>query len=187
MRISFIGAACSALAAYAILTACSGDPLNYEQAMSLLKDRNSEPVKITFSATPRISPASDARITRAYDRLMEEHVLACENTPALGMVCQPGPAGEELTPAGSADLALVAGRWTPAVITHIARTGRSSASADIRMAFEPTSLFREFENELELIQNSVGTRLELGDRKDGKMARATFQRYEDGWRLESLE
>jgi hypothetical protein len=187
MRLQFMGGTCCALAAYAILTGCSGDPLNYDEAMTLLKDRNSEPVKITFSATPRITPAGDARIASAYQRLIEGHVIACDDTAALGMVCQPGPAGEELTQAGSTDLALVAGRWTPAVITHIARNGRSSATADIRMSFEPTSLFREFESELELIQNSVGTRLNLGDRKDGKMARATFQRYEDGWRLESLE
>src|SRR5438128_9938195 len=73
----------------------SGEPIDYETAMTLVKDRNTEPVKLTFSA----SLPTDARpnVADAYNQLISAHVLACTTTAAMGKICQPGPAGDALT------------------------------------------------------------------------------------------
>ena len=85
------------------------------------------------------------------------------------------------------ELSLVAGRWVPASIVAIRRTGPNTAIADVRMSFEPSQVFQEFETAFEQIQ-SPGLALMLGGiRKQGKLAHVTFQRYADGWHVESVE
>ena len=54
------------------------------------------------------------------------------------------------------------------------------------MSFEPSQLYREFEFAFNDIQHPSAA-LALADSKQSKMMRATFQRYDDGWHLESLE
>ena len=172
-----------ALAAIATLSSgCHvGDPINYETAMSLVKDRNPEPVKLTFSASP--PPNADSKIIDAYNRLVDAHVLTCTVT-AMGKICQPGPAGEALTQVGSAELALVAGRWVPAAITSIS-PGGSSATAEVRLRFESSPTYRDFESAFDAIQLWAG-KSAIETNKEGKMVHAVFQRYEDGWHLDSL-
>src|SRR5260370_41824582 len=97
---------CSFAAAAAILSGCRGaDALDAETAMALLKERNMEPVKFTFSSAPPQAPG-DMRIAQAYDRLIDAHVISCTPTQALGKICQPGPAGEALSLVGATELAL---------------------------------------------------------------------------------
>jgi hypothetical protein len=55
------------------------------------------------------------------------------------------------------------------------------------MSFEPSQIFQDFETEFEQIQGQ-GRKLALeGGREQGKMVRVTFQRYGDGWHVESVE
>src|SRR5690349_11799269 len=110
------------------LIGCGGEPLDYETALNLMRERTSEPVKTSFSATPH-AENQDFEVSRAYARLEDAHVLVCKSNSAVGRICEPGPAGDGLTQNGVTDITLVAGRWVPASIVAMQRTGRSSASA----------------------------------------------------------
>ena len=167
------------------LSSCGGDPLDYETAMNLLRERATDPVRTTFSALPRFD-TQDHRLTLAYQRLQDAHVIQCKNTEVVGMFCEPGPAGDAISQADMSSLTLVAGRWVPSTIIGIRRTGRGSAEADVRMQFEPSELFREFEDALDQMQGP-GAMVALGTRKQGKMVRVKYQRYDDGWHVESIE
>jgi hypothetical protein len=166
------------------LTACGGAVLDYETAINLLRERAADPVRTSISASPRFEN-QDPKVVRAYQRLMDAHVILCSST-SVGAICEPGPAGDTITQNGVTDLSVVAGRWVPASIVAIQRTGRNSASADVRMSFEPSSLFQEFEDAFDSIE-SPGSLLAAATRKQGKMVHVTFERYDDGWHVENIE
>ena len=54
------------------------------------------------------------------------------------------------------------------------------------MTFEPTSLYQEFEEAFEAIQAPVSV-VETTTRKQGKVVKVNFQRYDDGWHIESID
>ena len=166
-----------------LLSGCGSDPLDYDTAMGLLKDKNTEPVKLTFSAS--IPRGNDIRLSEAYGQLIDAHVLACTENPAMGEICRPGPSGDAISQAGSADLTFAAGRWVPAAILRINRSGGGSALAEVRMTFEPTPMYRDFQAAFDQIQTLTGR--EVVTKGDGKVMRASFQRYEDGWHLDSID
>ena len=166
------------------LIGCGGATLDYETALNLLRDRAADPVRTSISASPRFDN-QDPKVVRAYQRLIDAHVIQCTKT-GVGALCEPGPAGETMTQNGVSDLSLVAGRWVPAAIVSISRTGGNSASADVRMTFEPSTLFQEFEDAFDSI-GSPGEMLNAAARKQGKMVHVAFQRYDDGWHLENIE
>lgn len=145
-----------------------------------------EPVKITISASPRFSD-SDPKIKQCYDQLVEGHVLTCQANGTFGMLCQPGPAGEGIYPEGPTDLSVNAGRWAPAVITKINRAGRGSVTAELRLMFEPSPLYREYQEVFDVLQNSSGSRLSLVEQKEGRTAHASFVHAEDGWHVETMQ
>ncbi len=163
---------------------CGGATLDYETAVNLLRERAADPVRTSISASPRFEN-QEPKVVRAYQRLIEAHVIQCTTT-GVGALCEPGPAGETMTQNGVTDLSVVAGRWVPAAIVSIQRTGRNSASADVRMTFEPSSLFQEFEDAFDSIE-SPGSMLNAATRKQGKMVHVAFQRYDDGWHVENIE
>jgi hypothetical protein len=166
------------------LIGCGGSTLDYETAINLLRERAAEAVRTSISASPRFEN-QDPKVVQAYQRLIDAHVIQCTTT-GVGALCEPGPAGETMTQNGVADLSLVAGRWVPSAIVAIRRTGRNSASADVRMTFEPSSLFQEFEGAFDSIQ-SPGATLTSAARKQGKMVHVAFERYDDGWHVENIE
>jgi hypothetical protein len=47
---------------------------------------------------------------------------------------------------------LVAGRWVPASIVAIRGTGRNTTVANVRMSFEPSQIFQDFENALDVLR-----------------------------------
>jgi hypothetical protein len=167
------------------LTACGGAALDYETAINLLRERAADPVRTSISASPRFDGQVDPKVARAYQRLIDAHVIQCKST-SVGSVCEPGPAGEMLTQNGVSDLSVVAGRWVPASIVAIQRTGTNSASADVRMTFEANTLFQEFEDAFDSIE-APGSMLAAATRKQGKMVHVSFERYDDGWHVENIE
>jgi hypothetical protein len=175
-----------ALSLAACLIGCAGDPLDYETAINLLRERTTDPVRISFSASPHFEN-QDAGVSKAYQRLMDDHVIDCKKNQGTGTICEPGPAGDALTQDGVSELALVAGRWVPASILAIRRTGRNTAVADVRMSFEPSQIFQDFETAFETIQAAGQTLTLNAVRQQGKMVQVTFQRYADGWHVESVE
>jgi hypothetical protein len=55
------------------------------------------------------------------------------------------------------------------------------------MSFEPSRIFQDFENAFDQIQ-AAGQTLSLNSvKQQGKMVQVTFQRYADGWHVESVE
>ncbi len=183
MRAKAFGGLVVLLLATVCLSGCTGDPLPYETAMNLLRERSTDPIRASFSASPRFD-AEDQAMSQAYRRLIDSHVIQCNTSAAVGTICVPGPAGDALTQNGVADLSFAAGRWVPSAIVSLRRNGPASAQADVRMIFEPSDLFREFEGAFDVIRVPSTT---LSARKEGKMARVVFQRYEDGWHVESVE
>lgn len=166
------------------LAACGGPVLDYETAVNLMRERAADPVRTSISASPRFE-SQDPKISRAYQRLIDAHVIQCQSS-AVGAICEPGPAGDTITQNGVTDLSVVAGRWVPASIVAIQRTGPDSASADMRMTFEPSTLFQEFEDAFDSIE-SPGSALAATTRKQGKMVHVTFERYGDGWHVQNVE
>ena len=160
----------------------SGPPLDYQTAMELLRDHSLEPVKVTFSASRPNGP-QDVRITRAFQDLIEAHILVCPSNGSTGAICSPGPAADTVESAGPAELSVVAGRWAPSAITAIQVTGRGTATAEARMQFEPSDVYQGLQAAFDALQTpeSVAT---VGDRKQGKLVHASFRRYDDGWHLE---
>lgn len=167
------------------LTGCGGDPLDYDTAMNLLRERTNDPIRTSFGASPR-TENEDPKVSEAYKKLVDGHVLLCKTNSSVGTLCEPGPAGDVLTQQGVSDLSFVAGRWAPATILSMKRTGRSTTTAEVRMNFEPSPLFQEYEDIFDLIQ-SPGPAMALSTRKQGKIAHVTFQREEDGWHVEAVE
>jgi len=166
------------------LSGCGGDPLDYETAMNLMRDRK-DPVRTTFSATIPLQ-STDAQLIWAYQKLVYGHVIECKTTTAVGTLCEPGPAGDALTQNGLTELSLVAGRWVPSAVLSIQRTGRNSASGDVRMSFEASPLFREFQDAFDRISSPEFV-LTLSSRQLGKVVHVSFQRYDDGWHVENVE
>jgi hypothetical protein len=175
-----------ALSLAVCLIGCGGEPLDYETAMNLLRERTNDPVRTSFSASPHFEN-QDPAVSEAYQRLIDEHVIQCKRNTGTGTICEPGAAGDALTQDGVSELSLVAGRWVPASILAIRRTGRNAAVADVRMSFQPSQIFQDFESAFDEIQ-SAGQKLALNaEKQQGKTVQVTFQRYADGWHVESVE
>jgi hypothetical protein len=186
MRLPTSLSICALATVAAMVSGCrGGDPLDADTAMALLRERNMEAVKFTFNTTPP-RPTDDARVVQAYARLIDAHVIECTATEALGKICQPGPAGEALSLVGTTELQLNAGRWVPSTITNISRSGGGNAVAEVHMSFEPSPLYRDFENSFDDIQ-SLGGKPGVENARNGKTVHATYQRSEDGWHLASVD
>jgi hypothetical protein len=168
-----------------VLTGCTGDPLDYETALNLLRERTMDPLKSSFSASPQFDLEPPA-VSEAYQRLIDGHVIVCNKKLEVGTFCEPGPAGDALAQEGVSQLSLVTGRWVPSTILAIRRTGRNSATAEVRMSFEPSQIFQDFGDAFDAIQG-LGRSLTLANaRQQGKTIQATFERDADGWHVESL-
>ena len=162
-----------------LLVGCGGgDPLDSETALALIRDRNTDPVQAKFSAIP-------LGMVPAYEHLIAAHVIDC-HTSSLGTICEPGVSGAGITQSGSNELMLSAGHWVPAAILAISRTGPNRAAAEVRLTFEASPLYSEFQSDFDQIQ-TIDAAQALGNKKEGWNAHAVFNRYDDGWHLESIQ
>src|SRR5258707_13072257 len=87
------------------LSSCGGDPLDYETAMNLLRERATDPVRTSFSASPHFE-TQDPKVNEAYRRLQDAHVIQCKTSAGVGAICEPGPAGDAIAQSGVCDLLL---------------------------------------------------------------------------------
>jgi len=174
------------LALALVLTGCGGDPLDYQTALDLLRERTTDPLRISFSASPQLD-AQQGEVKEAYQRLIDDHVIQCKTSRDVGTLCEPGPAGDALTQDGVSELSFVAGRWVPDSVVSIRRTGRDSAVAEVRMTFQSSALFQDYEAVFNQIQSANRTMEFDASRKQGKLVHVTFQRYAEGWHVESVE
>jgi|HubBroStandDraft_6_1064221.scaffolds.fasta_scaffold267164_2 hypothetical protein len=169
----------------AILAGCDrGEPLSQPAAMLLLRDGNTGTILLRFNASPP-DRASSPVIAKAYDDLVENHILDCSD-PSKGNLCVPGPAGGPIKQDTATSLSLPAGHWAPSTLISLQRTGATTATAQVRMTFEPSNLYRGFETAFDALRISGSSR-ELEQKSEGKIMTATYRQYDDGWHLESLE
>src|SRR3982074_3151675 len=84
------------------LSSCGGDPLDYETALNLLRERAADPVRTSFSASPHFE-SQDPKLNLAYQRLQDAHVIQCKASAGVGTMCEPGPAGDAITQTGVSD------------------------------------------------------------------------------------
>jgi hypothetical protein len=152
--------------------------------MEMLRDSNTPGVILRFNASPP-DRAALPDIAKAYDKLAENHVLDC-SPPTNGNLCIPGPAGGPIQQDSATALRFTAGHWTPSTVIALQRTSLTSATAQIRMTFEPSPLYHEFGEAFDALRAS-GSSSDLGQIGEGKVMTAAFRRYDDGWHLESLE
>src|SRR5258707_15697998 len=124
------------------LSGCGGDPLNYETAMNLLRERATDPVRTSFSASPRFE-TQDPKVSQAYQRLQDAHVIQCKTSAGVGTICEPGPAGEAITQSGVAGLSLVAGRWAPSAVVRKRPAGGGEAGGGVGPVFLSRTVFYE--------------------------------------------
>jgi hypothetical protein len=166
------------------LVGCSKDPLDYNTAMMLVKEKNIDPIKITFNASPDLG---NDNLKQAYDRLIEAHLIECKQAQPVGTICQPGSAGDDVAQEGDVNLSIVAGHWVPSLISNIRRSAGDSATADVRLQFEPSLLYNEFRTTFDAVKNASDSRLAEITQTQGKTAHVTFQHSEDGWHLDRLD
>jgi len=169
----------------AILAGCNrGESLGQPAAMALLRDGNTGTILLRFNASPP-DRASSPAVAKAYDDLVANHILDCTD-PSKGNLCVPGPAGGPITQDSATSLSLPAGHWTPSTIISLQRTSTTTATAQVRMTFEPSNLYREYETVFDALR-VAGSSRELEQKSEGKIMTGTFRQYDDGWHLESLE
>ena len=180
-----IWSVCGLSAFLVTLVGCNrGEPLSEPAAMALLRDGNTGSILLQFNASPPDRDSSPV-MAKAYADLVENHVLDCAD-PSKGNLCVPGPAGGPIKHDSATSLSLPAGHWAPSTIISLQRTSTTTATAQVRMTFEPSNLYREFETAFDALR-IAGSSRELDQKSEGKVMTAAFRRYDDGWHLESLE
>ena len=73
------------------------------------------------------------------------------------------------------------------MITGVTRSGTHTSTAEARLAFEPSPLYKEYQQAFDTLQNSPDGRGLLAQQKDGKNVQATFVHSEEGWRVETFQ
>jgi hypothetical protein len=66
----------------ACLVGCGGDPLDYETALNLMRERTSDPVRTSFSATPHFQNQDPAGDALTQDGVSELSLVAGRWVPA---------------------------------------------------------------------------------------------------------
>jgi hypothetical protein len=126
-----------------------------------------------------VPPVDFGNERAAYQELVNARILTCEAPNFMGYrTCHAsgvaGTSGNDL-----AGPQFVAGVMAPTAILGVAETGPNSASAVVQYTFQPTPMYAQ--------HRVILDRLWAMSANPGKTANATFQQYDDGWRLESIQ
>jgi len=109
--------------------------------------------------------------------------LRCQPIPNSGLGYQ-----RDGISAGVGVFSLMAGEFVPSDVTGISKTGKNTALVEVRLSFRPSALYSQHRAAFDRITANGGPgggSTPLGSVRD-RMARATFRRYDDGWRLEGV-
>ena len=167
--------------------------LDRETAMKLLGGKTVETVEGSFDAS--LNDAQFAAnilgdrkdLVPLFRELLNAGIIACN----ANNVCQPGPNGSSIRIQGgifgSSDLIFTAGTLVPSAITGVIQTGPNMATADVQLSFQPTSMYQQHQAAFDQVNRQTVAGAPLNARTQGRPARAFFQRYDDGWRLQSIQ
>lgn len=160
--------------------------LDRQTAQRLVASRQFPHVTFGIHNSPFNAPVSASgdpyqnrnRMVRAYAVLDQAGVLRCTNlNMLLSASCAPGP---KLAHSGN-DIIVDAGHYVAGDVTGVSQTGPAAAMADVQLNFVRSPLFSEYYNQFATLDEDV---VRIGQ---NRTARATFRRYDDGWRLEQIQ
>ncbi len=166
------------------LVGCQKRELDGETALKLLQFRNI-PVEGRMAAQYS-AVQNDIASTSSYQPLVAAGLVQC-SLEVVVYKCIPTDSRlvAETNDAGEiAELKFIAGNFVPAEITAIAQISADVAKADIRMSFQPTSLYTEHRGVLDTLDESSTP---VNQQQQDRIVHAEFQRDDGGWRLQNIQ
>jgi hypothetical protein len=168
---------------------CGKKELDRQTAIRLLQGKTLENV---VAGVGRDFSQGDNPQGRAFQALINAGIL--RTVPALfGQVrAEPGPNGRWISlNEAFGELSFVAGDMVVSEVTGITKTSDTSALAQVRLHFNPTPTYGQNRAALDALEPysswSGCSRCPLQNRLGDHMANATFQLFDDGWRLEGIQ
>jgi hypothetical protein len=171
-----------ACAIAAMQLACGHKPLDRATALSLLQNRIIDTVQGSFSS----APGYRGNAIPQYQELVNAGVITCTNSAMMGTVCQAGPNGGGLQDRAG-EIAFVAGELVVGSVTAVSQPTPNSAIADLQLIFQPTSIYSRYQAQLNLMDGGSFLQSPLQQRIQGRPARASFQRFDNGWHVMSIQ
>jgi len=170
-----------AIALASLLLSCGKKDLDRATAMKLLQGRAVETIRCSFSSmVSGVSVAGGNAIDQAYKHLMNAGVLHCKVSPYIfsqeTLECR--------------ENSLVAGNLVATAVTGVTKASDNTAVAEVRLSFQPTPFYARHSSEfdqLELTNTLMQPTEHVRNRAQRTVAQATFQLFDDGWRLQSIQ
>jgi hypothetical protein len=172
----------SLIALVSLCCSCGKKDLDRETAMKLLQGKSVASVVGSFQAYADYAQFSAAR--GWYQQLINARVITCGGGP----VCSPGPSGTGLE-LNFTTFSFSAGSLTAADVTGVAQTGPNSASAQVRLIFQPSPLYGQYRDVFDHLtaEAQVMGGGPVQPKTQRGTAEAVFQRFDDGWRLQGIQ
>lgn len=189
MRIALVALAC-------LSSACGRKDLTREAASPLVQGRVVAGLRACFKSggimhtTIFGQDASDPHYS-VYQSLMNAGILSCvvSYPGAPNLDCTPGPKAVGFIDDHVGSITAPAGNLIVSGVTGITKTGENSALAQLQLQFQPIGSYAQYRN---LINQIDGIGVLTGTQPvrvlaGRNTAQATFQRYDDGWRLQNIQ
>lgn len=156
-------------------------PLDRDTALSLLHGQGVKQVEIGFS----VVDIGQAR--SAYQELANAGLLVCGNPDWEGWrQCQPSNTSGISNAPFAGGLRFTVGTTAPTAVTGVTQTGPNSAMAEVELSFRSAPLYAQYQAAFDALyaQDAVQP---ISGLKQARTMQATFQRYDDGWRLQGIQ
>jgi len=162
-----------------LINGCSKKQLDRETAAKLIGNRV---VKSLEGEIPQFGSQYNGSLGQLHDA----GLLNCKYAGMDNLVpCNVGGNGHGfIAHRGNNRMAFAAGQLSAGEVTGVSQTNEAMAVAVVRLVFQPNEQYVRYQTLLDPIE-TTGT---ISAAKSGSLtARATFQRFDDGWRLQSIE
>jgi hypothetical protein len=180
---------------------CGKKELDRETALRLVQGVPARTFQVSFESTPGYPVYSTYnQAVAAFQQLDQAGVIHCVVTPSgwgPDYKCSPGSNSLGLTINGVTRFTVLAGTLVPTAVNGVAQLGPDAASAQVVMSFVPSPLLAKFPGifdqmeavsflALQLVPQTFPPSL-IRELRQAKITQASFQRYDDGWRLASIQ
>jgi hypothetical protein len=169
-----------ALLSAVIQLGCGKKPLDRDTALRLLQDRNVQSIQMVYEGQP-FPPSTHQS---AYQQLVSAGVLRAEPLVFGQVKYQAGPnnfgglVSQEHTE-------IIAGYLRPTAVTGIRQTGSDEAVAEVTLSFVPSPVYSQFQAAMDEVASDTFKEI-FQRQKQPRETKATFRRYDNGWRLENF-
>lgn len=168
---------------------CGKKDLDRQTALTLLGGKPVEAITGEFFGENPFTALTPPNEATAIRELIAGGVLACNETdPVFGLTCRLGPNSGGMT-LFQGKSSFLAGNLVPAAVTGVTQEGPNTATAQVQLSFVPSPLYSKYHSQLDTLTNNKGLLgpRPVGPRTQRSQANANFQRYDDGWRLVSIQ